>query len=73
MWDKWVIARAKSTGTILPYLKDITLCKLTHWIFWKFEKDRTECPPNTLHHICCGILRYVLLIGRKNVDIFQDK
>ncbi|XP_065915625.1 uncharacterized protein KIAA1958-like [Dysidea avara] len=76
MWDEWVVARAKSTGTIIPYLKDITIPELNHWICYFIlevrKKDGTEFPPNTLHHICCGVLRYLRISGI-NVDIFKDK
>ena len=76
MWDEWVVARAKSTGTIIPYLKDISIPELNHWMCYFIlevrKKDGTEFPPNTLHHICCGILRYLRISGI-NVDIFKDK
>jgi len=76
IWDEWVVARANSTGTIIPYLKDITLPELNHWICYFIlevrKKDGTEFPPNTLHHICCGILRYLRISG-VSVDIFKDK
>ena len=30
MWDEWIVNRAKTSGTIIPYLKDITLAELQH-------------------------------------------
>ena len=61
---------------IIPYLKDITIPELNHWICYFIlevrKKDGTEFPPNTLHHICCGILRYLRISGI-TVDIFKDK
>ena len=36
------------------------------------KKDGSEYPPNTLHHICCGILRHLRESGRPNIDIFKD-
>ena len=31
IWDEWIVNRAKNTGTIIPYLKDITVTELQHW------------------------------------------
>ena len=31
-----------------------------------------EYQPNTLHHIICGIMRYVWINGREGIDFFKD-
>ena len=36
------------------------------------KKDGSEYRPNTLHHICCGILRHLRESGRPDIDIFKD-
>ena len=36
------------------------------------KKDGTEYPPNTLHHICCGILRHLRESRRVEIDFFED-
>ena len=36
------------------------------------KKDGSEYPPNTLHHICCGILHHLRESGRPDIDIFKD-
>ena len=71
MWEEWVINRAKKTGTVVPYLKDITIPQLQYWVCYFIlevcKKDGAEFPPNTLYHICCGIMRFVRTNGM-NVD-----
>ena len=37
------------------------------------KKEGAEFPPNTLHHICCGIMRYMRNNGNPGLDIFRDK
>ena len=32
MWNEWVIYQAKTTGVVIPYLKDIKVEELQHWI-----------------------------------------
>ena len=76
MWDEWIVNRAKSTGTIIPYLKDITVAELQHWLCYFIlevqKKNGTEFPPNSLHYVYCGIMRYVRVNGM-NINIFKDK
>ena len=76
MWDEWIVNRAKAAGTVIPYLKDITLTELQHWLcYFTLElrkKSGAKFPPNSLYHICCGIMRYVRMNGM-NVDFFKDK
>ena len=45
---------------------------MCYFILEVCKKDGTEFPPNTLHHICCGIMRFVGTNGM-NVDIFKDE
>ena len=76
IWDEWIADRAKNTGTIIPYLKDITVTELQHrlcyFILEVRKRNGAEFPPNSLHHICCGILRYLRINGMR-IDIFKDK
>ena len=37
------------------------------------KKDGSEFPPNSLHHICCGLMRYLRGSGKPDLDIFKDK
>ena len=36
------------------------------------KKDGNVFVPNTLHHICCGIIRYLQTNGMHEIDIFKD-
>ena len=31
-----------------------------------------EYPPNTLHHLCCGLLRHIRQCGSPEIDIFKN-
>ena len=46
-------------------------CWLTLFVLEVRKQNGTECPPNTLHHIFCGIMRY-LKQNSIYVDCFQD-
>ena len=76
MWDEWIVNRAKAAGTVIPYLKDISLAELQHWLCYFIlelrKKSGTKFPPNSLYHICYGIMRYVRMNGM-NVDFFKNK
>ena len=45
---------------------------MCYYILEVCKKDGAEFPPNTLHHICCGIMRFTRTNGM-NVGIFKDK
>ena len=36
------------------------------------KKDGTEYPPNTLHHLCSGIARYLRANGHPTLDLYKD-
>ena len=36
------------------------------------KKDGSEYPPNTVHHICCGIMRYLRTEGQPQINFFSD-
>lgn len=36
------------------------------------KKDGTEFPPNSLHHIVCGLMRYLRANGQPSIDFFID-
>ena len=55
-----------------------------HWITYTVDNFRTsalatgsqektgELPPNSLHHICCGIMRYLRTNGQPSIDFYTD-
>ena len=76
MWKEWVIHRAKTTGVVIPHLKDIQVEELQHWICAFVleirKKDGSAFIPNGLHHICAGIMRYLRGNGMPEIDIFKQ-
>ena len=36
------------------------------------RKKTGEFPPNSLHHICCGIMRLLRTNGQPFIDLFAD-
>ena len=36
------------------------------------KKDGSLYPANTLHHLCCGVMRHLRQAGWHDIDIFKD-
>ena len=36
------------------------------------RKDGKQYPPNTIHNICCGVMRYLRTQGKPEIDFFKD-
>ena len=54
----------------------ITQPQLQYWLV-RFvlevrKQDGSEYPPQTLHHLCSGLVRYLRLHGHPALDIFND-
>ena len=45
---------------------------MTCFIMEVRKKDSSSFPPNTLHHICCGIMRHLRVNGQLSLDFFKD-
>ena len=78
IWKTWSIYRNSVVKNEQVY-EDITSLDSNSLQYWmsRFvlevrKKDGTEYPPNTLHHICCGILRHLRENGQPGIDIFKD-
>ena len=76
IWDEWAEHRASSTSVVLPPLKALNKSQLQHWmscfIMEIRKKDGREFPPNSIHHICCGIMRFLRTNGKPELDFFKD-
>ena len=76
LWNDWVSHRENSNGETIPLLHNITVKELQHWlcafVLEVRKKDGNAFIPNTLHHICCGIMRYLRTNGLPHIDIFKD-
>ena len=78
IWKNWSIFRNSVVDTE-QVNEDITALDNNGIQYWmsRFvlevrKKDGSEYSPNTLHHICCGILRHLRESGRPDIDIFKD-
>ena len=76
VWSEWAANRKLQCPTEWPpHLMIIKPCELNSWlscfVMEVRRQDGKAYPPNTLHQLCCGILRYVRET-KPNVDIFKD-
>ena len=77
LWEDWVLHRAKTTGVTIPYLNTIKVEELQQWlcafVLEIRKKDGSVFLPNSLHHVCCGIMRYVRVNDMPGIDFFKDE
>ncbi len=74
--DAWRSHRLESTGHAIKPIAQLNRCELEHWLT-RFvlevrKKDGSEFPPNSLHHICCGLMRHLRWNGQPSIDFFSD-
>ena len=72
--EDWQKYRQEVYGSSIPSLSAITTSDLQHWMI-RFvlearKKDGSEYPPETLHHICSGIVRHLRNNGHPTLDIY---
>ena len=64
-----------AAGVTIPPLADLDNSELqrylTHFILEIRKKDGNEFPPNSLHHLVCGLM-YLRHHGRPEVDFFKN-
>ena len=76
LWDAWTRYRLETTGHTIKPLSELNHTELQHWLT-RFvlevrKKDGSEFPPRSLHHICCGLMRYLRWNGQPSIDFFCD-
>ena len=75
-WEAWREHRKQNGHAISP-LTEMTEHELQHWltrfILEVRKKDGSVYPPNTLLHICAGLMRHLRWSGKPHIDIFKDK
>ena len=76
LWNEWKRYRQQTLGDSIPDLTDLSRSQLQHWLT-RFvlevrKKDGSEYVPNTLHHICCGLMRHLRWNGHPSLDFFTD-
>ena len=66
----------KATGVTIAELHLLSSKELGYWLTHFIHEIRKKCggeyTPNTLHHICCGLMRQLRLSGHPNIDFFKD-
>ena len=76
IWDDWRAHRKEITGADIPPLQELPLHELQHWLTMFILEARKKTgevyPPNTLHHIVCGLMRHMRQSGNPQVDFFRD-
>ena len=76
VWESWREYRNSTTGAAITPLTELNHSELDHWltrfILEVRKKDGSEFPPNSLHHICCGLMRYLRWSGQPSVDFFAN-
>ena len=76
LWNEWCKYRQQNHGNSIPGLTKLQPKDLQHWLV-RFilevrKKDGSEFAPNSLHHVCCGIMRYLRWNGQPSIDFFAD-
>lgn len=81
MWDQWASFRNGRPGTSNSYVPSLIELandppNLQYWLS-RFclearKKDGSEFPPNSLHHLVCGLMRYIRLHGNPSLDLFKE-
>jgi len=77
IWNQWCAHRQTEDGEVIPSieseLKSEDLAKyMSGFIFELRNKDGKEFPPNSLHHIVCGIQRNLGHNFKSTIDVFKD-
>ena len=74
VWESWREYRNSTTGAAIAPLTELNHSELDHWltrfILEVRKKDGSEFPPNSLHHICCGLMRHLRWNGQPSIDFF---
>ena len=76
VWKEWVSYRkAKNPQDFPSYLLTMQPEELNKWlscfVLEARRKDGNVYPPNSLHQLCCGVLRHIREFNL-SIDIFKD-
>ena len=76
VWNEWCVHRAIKYGDIILPIGELTMedlsRHLSRFILEVRKKDGREFPPESLHHVVCGIQRHLRFNGKPSVDFFKD-
>ena len=75
VWEQWC-NYARQTGRDIPPIQTMQQTKLqqclTSFVLEVRKKNGEEYSPDTLHHLCCGIMRFLRSNGWPSIDLFTD-
>ena len=69
VWEDWKKSRNHDAKNelVIDYIismnRAILQTCLCHFILEVWKKCGSEYPPNSLHHICCGVMQYLRMNG----------
>ena len=76
VWEEWCSYCRQNYRDTIPPLQSIEASQLQHWltrfVLETRKKNGAEYSPDTLHHLCCGIMRFLRWNGWPTVDFFTD-
>ena len=77
VWEAWRKHRNDNLDSSVPCLLEMETQEMSHWMT-RFaleirKQDGNEYQPNTLHHIICGLMRYVRANSIADIDFFKDR
>jgi hypothetical protein len=77
LWDEWKMHRnVTSTKRVPDDITEMSRDELQYWmcrfVLEVRKRDGSLYPANTLHHLCCGVMRHLRQTGWHEIDIFKD-
>ena len=76
LWNEWSKYRCETSEVHIPLLMEMDAYSLQYWmtrfILEVRKQNGDEYPPNTLHHLVCGIMRFLRQNGKPQLDFFKD-
>ena len=76
IWNEWKSYRLSQHNVSIPEIEELSLPDLaehlSHFVIEVRKKNGDEFPPNSLHHIVCGIQRYLRFNGNASIDFLND-
>ena len=77
VWNEWCRCRLQERGEQIPPLAELQSSELADYmssfIFEVRKRDGKEFPPNSLHHLVCGLQRHLRFnVKKASIEVFSD-
>ena len=76
LWEEWRKHRMQISNTNIAPITELAPSMLQYWltrfILEVRKRNGSVYPANTLHHICCGLMRHLRQSGQPEIDFFKD-